>query len=587
MAYREPHPDEWCQEIEYGLEYRRRFGREDMWGEIEEMYYNSHPSMANDGPNILLSQGDAMLSTLIVPAPYVKVAAESPECVDAVPMVEATDNMLFQQMRLSEVVETSTLHSYLFGKGIIKCGYDSEWGYDPSLDLGGSLKLGLTLTQLNKQGTRQLEYNSTVQPGMPWARSCMPHDIVVPWGVKDIQDTPWIAHRVVRHIDDLRADAKYENTRSLSPQLSIRDFVESYRTITKAYKRMSTQEAEYIEFYEIHDRRTGKIFCVTWDHDKFLRNDASALQLNNQLPFVAVSFTPRTRAFWTTPDAAYLYHSQCEVSDIARQKTKQRRTSVVKFLANKDAITEEEVQKILSPDVGAVAFVESGHRLNEAITKFENTPTNYLDIQEESIRANAREQIGFSRNQVGEYQGGRKTATEAGIVDRSSQLRMSRRGLLIKRVYEDIFSIVNPIIFKNWTLSRWIKVIGQEQAQEFIKVNGPQMDGQYSYKIEFVDEKEVDQRKMQALQLYGMLAQDPSVDPIELRKFLVSQVNDPSFGKLFNANIRIQLQQQEMLAQQQALANGSAKPQAQNGKGNAGALSQLQLSNGSSRVQTS
>lgn len=585
MSYRELHPDEWQTEIEQGLEYRRRFGGEDLWGEIEEMYYNVHPSMANDGPNILLSQGDALLSQLTSPSPYLKVNSLTPECVATAPTVEATDNVLMQEMRLTEVIETSTLHAYQFGTGVIKLGYDSEWGYDPSLDLGGNLKLGLTLTQLDKKGTRQIEHNSNVQPGMPWARSCLPHDIVVPWGVKDIQDTPWIAHRVIRHIDDLKADPKYENTRNLKPSISLRDFVESYRTVTKTQKRMNTDMAEYVEFYEIHDRRTGKIFCVAFDHNEFLRNDQSALQINNQLPFVKISFTPRTRAFWTTPDAAYLYHSQCEISDIARQRAKQRRLAVVKFIANRDAMTEVELEKLLSPDVGAVAFVESGMKLNEAIIKVESTPSNFLDIQEEAIRANAREQIGFSRNQVGEYQGGRKTATEAGIVDRSSQLRMSRRGLIIKRAYEDIIKVVNPIIFKNWTLSRWIRVIGQENAEEFIKVNGPAMDGSYSYRIEFVDEKEVDQRKMQALQLYGMLAQDPSVDPIELRKFLVAQVNDPSFGKLFNANIRMQLQQQEM---QRAQQDPGSVQQGGSGKQPAAAqLPFLQQPNGSSRVQAS
>lgn len=558
MAFRELHPDEWMTEIEHGLEYRKRFGLEELWPDIEATYYNVHESMANDGPNIILSQGDALLSTLTTPSPYLKLSALSPECVDKAPVLEAVDNSLFEELRISSVVETSCLHAYLFGTGIIKLGYDSEWGYDPSLDLGGSMKIGLTLSQLNKTGTRQIESNSMVQPGMPWARSCMPQDIVVPWGVKDLQDAPWIGHRVVRHVDDLRSDAKYENTRDLKPQISMRDFVESYRSLQKMYRKGGTQEAEFIEFYEIHDRRTGKIICVTWDHPRFLRKDDNALQIDNQLPFVRISFTPRTRAFWTTPDAAYLYHSQCEVSDIARQKTKQRRISVLKFLYDGDSLSEEELQKILSPDVGVAAKVEAGRDLSRAIIKLENTPTNYLDIQEESIRANAREQIGFSRNQVGEYQGGRKTATEAGIVDRSSQLRMSRRGLLVKRVYEDIIKIINPIIFRNWTLSRWVKIIGQEVADEFISVNGPQMEGRYSYKVEFVDEKEIDQRKMQALQLYMSLSQDPSVDPLELRKYLVGHVNDPAFGKLFNASIRKAMNDQQM----QPNPDGTTKPQA-------------------------
>ena len=525
------------------------------------MYYNVHKSMMNDGPNILLSQGDSMLSSITVPRPTFLVSATSPEGVEAAPILESLDNKLLDALDMRTEVERAKLHAFLFGRGIIKIGYDSEWGYDPSLDVGGSLQLGLTLTQLNKTGTRRLEYDRTVKAGMPWVRSVPPHDIIVPWGTVKLDNTPWIAQRFVRHIDDLKADAKYTNTRDLLPQLSMRDFVQSYRSTRTTVGRTSTRDPEFVEMYEIHDRRTGKVFVVTADHKKFLRNQVDALQINNSLPYESIAFTPVSRAFWVTPDAFYLYFAQSELSDIAVQRTKQRRIATLKFLYDEDAIEESELAKILSPEVGTAAKVTGQRDLSKVIVRLDNNPNPMLQAEEELLRANAREQIGFSRNQVGEFTGGRKTATEVQKVDQASKLRLSRRGLASERLYQGIIRRVNDLIFENWTLPRYVEVLGPQLTQKWIKVSGPQLKAAYNYAVKFTDQNEARGRKMEALQLYEMLSQDPSVDAIALRQFLVGEFNDPEFGRIFDASIQSALRQRQVQSQGGGVQQGGGQRQ--------------------------
>jgi hypothetical protein len=538
MAFRELKSWEWLEEIEDGLDYRRRFGLEDKWGEIESIYYNTHKSMMNDGANLFLSQGDAMLSMITVPSPRVSIRALTPESVGRAPLLEQLDNTLLRDLRIQEEAETAALHAYLYGTAFLKVGYDSEWGFDPDLDLGGSLQLGLTLSQLSPQGNRRIEHDASVVPGMPWVRAVMPHDIVVPWGVKSVVNTPWIAHRVVRHIDDLHADPKYDNTGRLVPTLSMEDFVNSYRTNIRTIRTASTHKSEFVEFYEIHDRRTGRIYAVIKDYPKFIRNEPNSLQIENRLPFAQLSFTPRARAIWTTPDAFYLYHVQKELADVAIQRTKQRRISVLKFLYDSDSITEQELSKLLGPDVGAAAKVESGRDINQAIVRLENTPNLLLAQEEELLRGNAREQIGFSRNQMGEFQGGRRTATEVQTVDRSSQLRMTRRGLSMRKLYSDTLEIINNIIFDHWTLPRYVEVMGEDQASRWVELNGPQLRGRYHYDVDLVDEQELKARELEALQMYFTLSQDPSINPVALREWLTHAVNSPDFERLFHANLQ-------------------------------------------------
>ena len=547
MAFKQYTPLEWIEEIEHGIQYRRQFGIEDSWGRNEAVYYNVHRSMMNDGPNVLLSQGDAMLSSMVVPNPTFSVTATSPEGVATAPILESLDNKLIQTLEMREEVERATLHAFLFGRGIIKIGYDSEWGYDPSFDVGGSLQLGLTTTQVNKQGTRRLEHDRTIEAGMPWIRAVPPHDVVVPWGTTKLDNCAWIAQRVIRHIEDLKADRKYENTSRLLPQLSMQDFVDSYKNRRRMVQRKSTvRSPEYIEMYEIHDRRTGRVFVVVAEHSKFLRNQVDALQINNMLPYVSLNFTPVSRAFWVTPDAYYLMFVQAELSDVAVQRTKQRRIATLKFLYDENAISDEELQKIISPEVATAAKVTGGRDLSKSIMKLENTPNLLLHNEEEQLRANAREQIGFSRNQVGEFTGGRKTATEVNKVDQASKLRLSRRGVAMQRLYQGIIRHVNALIFENWTMQRYIEVLGPQQTQKWISASGPQLKAKYNYGVRFTDEAETQSEKMEALQLYAMLSQDPTVDALALKMFLVGQFNDPAFGRIFDASIQGALQQRAL-----------------------------------------
>jgi len=559
MSHKNPTPQDWLDHIRDGLEYRRLFGLEDRWGELEAIYYNVHQSMLNDGPNIFLSQGDAMLAQVTSPSPKIGVKPQTPGSVDRAPILQSLDNTLLEELKVAEAVDTASLHAYLFGRGILKIGFDSEYGYDPTLDVGGDLQLGMTLTQLNRQGTRRLEFDSTINPGMPWVRAVLPQDITLPWGVMDIDNTPWIAHRLVRHIDDLKADTKYSNTRNLKPNISIRDFTNSYRTAITVNLGHRTEGPEWVEFFEIMDRRSGRIFAVVPDQDKFIRNDINALMINNRLPYTSLAFTPRTRAFWTTPDAFYLLHIQNELSDTAVQRAKQRRLSVLKIIVDEGIIDEGNLQKLASPEVGAVLEITGGRDIDKAVKTFQVTPNLFLVQEEELLRANAREQIGFSRNQVGEFSSGRKTATEAATVAQSSQLRMSRRGLQVRNLYVDTMKVINGIVFKHWTFPRFVQVVGEEGATKWQQFRGGDLNGKYTYQIDLVDEAFERQMRFEALQLYATFSQDPSVNPAALQEYLLNKTNDPAFSRIFDADVRRQMPQMQQ-GRGSPPRNGQATP---------------------------
>jgi len=566
-------PEDWFEEIEDGLAYRRDFGLEDQWASIEAMFY-SVSDHTRSGPNLIYSTGDAFLASITGANPRVMIRPKMGADPHKAPILESVDNELVKELELEEAIATASLHAYLWGTGFLKFGYDSEYGWEPLLDVGldQGMPLGATMSQFNEQGKR-IEFSSMVRPGWPWGLPVLPHDIVAPWGVTGVRTSPWIAHRIVRHVDDVKADVKYENTGNLQPNISAKAYTESYLSpikitgVKSGRERASSKDAgnpEFVELWEISDLRDGHVKTISSEHKKFLRNEPDELLLNGILPFAELNFVPRTRSLWTTPDAHYLMAAQIEEEDIAKQSQKQRRCSVLKFLYQEGMIDDEELERALSSGVGlAVKVKPAGGPIKEVIQSLSFPNNNQaLQIDSEYNRRGARELVGFSRNQMGEFMGGRKTAREVLAVREGNTMRMGRRQKAVKKLYLRSIAILNEMVFRYWTTPRYAEVVGEGGAMEWVQYTGQTLAGPWSYEVQMSVEEEMtkSERELAALQLYQQLAADPAFDPIELRQFLTDSFNDQRISNIFsgggqNANLPVQMQ---------GMRQGGGKVSAQN-----------------------
>lgn len=529
---------DWFNEIARGLEYRRLYGMEDRWAQLEALAFNADPA-AERGPNLVYAMMDDMISTLHVPNPEILVDPLTSAEIDSSPVVEAVDNRLIDEMKMPEEMEIASGISYLWGTSVLKIGYDSEFGWDPTFDYGGTAQpMGLSLTQLD---TKQwaIEFND-YQAGMPWVKACLPHDIVVPWGTRDVDSAPWIAHRVVRHIEDCRADIKY-TTRGLKPIMSMSDFVKSYQTVVKPY-RVGVDDfyrslefegdAEYVELWEIHDKRTGKIYVIATGHKSFLRNETDYLQVSG-LPFVEVGFTPKVRNFWRTSDAMFLYQAQAELTDISMQSAKQRRMGVLKLLIREGMIDEFELNKLLSQDIGAAVKVKGD--IQQAVKDVNFGQNQQLYQEYDFVRNQARETTGFTKTQAGEYAGARTTGYEVSQVQGARQQRFTRRQKRVADIYTNTLRKVNEIIFRYWKAQRMIQVVGPEGMMAWQSFIGSQLKGRYSYRMTFQDAPfpSMEQQQGLAMQAYQMSMMDPTMDPIAARRFLMRSMRNGNFNTLW------------------------------------------------------
>lgn len=570
--------EDWRDEIARGLDERKEHGAEAYWAEIEALFYGQHESSASAGPNLILATGDALMSALTVPEPVYSVKALTPDDLEKAKVVQSILNGLLVDLNIRQEVEHMVLSAFLYGVGIGKVGFDSQYGFAPDRDIGGDLQpMNMTLTQFDRRG-RMIEFGGAM-PGEPWFQSVLPHDFVVPYGTHRLSQARWAAHRVVRHIEEVKADAKYEHTRDLQPTMTLEDYRASYlrpaalqirhtgRTTSSSQRK---SRCEYVELWEIHDRQTGKVIVFAEGHNKFLRKDIDPLQIDGQLPFVDLAFMPRARSFWTTPDALYLLPHQAELTDIHIQADKTRRTSVPKVIASSDAFEDDQLEKMTRADVNPIIFVRSGVPIDQAVKPFPQ-PNNYsLYNDAEFVRRASREMVGLSANQFGEFdRSTRRSATEANIVAASANQRLDRKQYAIRDTYIQIGQKLQQVVFSYWDDVRVTPYIGQDGAMQWARYQGTALRGRYRCKVSFHSEQTPAPAQQKEVAVgRAMLMAQLGIPAERIIRYLVEQMDDP------------------LLSQMVAEVMGNGQPQpAVGGPGGMGAVGTGPMAMGAAPVQ--
>ena len=557
MATRARTAAEWIEEIDQGLAFRKLFGLEQTWLDLEAKFFSvSHT--CDTGPNVLASKGDAIVSALSVPEVTAMVRPKTKESALTAPIVEAFDNQMLEGLDVADAMEFALTNAFLFGVGFVKLGYDSEYGYDPRLELD---EVGGSLSQYDEKG-RLLE-SGLARSGLPWGKAVLPHDVSLPWGTLQLNPgAPWVAHRVVRHVEDVKADKKYSNTSGLVGQVSMRDVIMGYSKMKETVEDAAGDALEpgggkdFIELREVMERRTRKIFVIArGTRPVMIREIANTLQVGNQLPWVDVCLTLRTRAFWVTPPAYYAAPHQKELDDLHLQAKMQRRASVMKVLARLNALTPESREALLSGVPAMLVEVEDTNQPLDDIVKVigNNVSINTLIHQEESaVQHNAREALGISRNLAGEYsEHARTTAAETDVVQKGGEMRLARKQKALRRAYRNFVRLLNGIVAAHWTTPMSIQVIGQDGAERWEIMRAEILQrGRFTYNISFSAEhfETPLARQRTAMQLYGSLMADPRVDKEALLEEVIASFGNPNVrsgpkpaGKGSSSDLQLQM----------------------------------------------
>lgn len=490
--------EDWKAEIKLALRYRRLYGRSNEWSRYKN-YYRGFFKEGTVPVNIIFAIGRSMIPQVYFRNPRVGIVPLKPGFTMHARVLERLDNWLIQEMNLKNTLKSMVLDSYLCGRGMGILGYDSEYGFDQSL-IGGEILGDVSLSTFSAKSGDRIEYNHDVAPGMPWFLRCNPVDFIVPWGTNRWEEAPWFGYRKMRPLRDILEDPKYENKTNLRAIYQSK-LDNSDRERENVIKNEDSK-TEWVEVWQIHDQKTGKVLAISLDHDKFLRDDQDGLQIEG-LPARVIGFNEDPDYFWWTPDCRLIEQQQLEMNDIRTMAKHHRRVAILKVLYDKGMVSKDALSKLLDGDVKAAVEIDAGASgdIRKAVALFQSHVPPDLAASAREVREDIREIVGFSRNQMGSFEesSGRRTAHEAEIVRAASMIRIDERRDAMADLLASTMRGVNQIIFQNWTEEKIIDVIGPDGARYWIRFTGKDIKGEFAERVN-PEEAQPENRNVQIMQ---------------------------------------------------------------------------------------
>lgn len=489
----------WKEEIKSGVRYRQIYGKPQEWRAYKNMY-RGFWGQGVVPVNIIYSIGRSLIPQVYFRNPRISITSKIPGFSAQAMVLERIDNYLMKETGLKYEMKSQVLDTYLTGTGPGILGYDSEYGFNPSFMVDSRYQ-DSGLTSFSKVGEK-IEYTDNVKPGMPWYLRCNPEDFVVPWGTRKWSEARWFAFRKMRTLSDIKESPIYSNTANLSApyHTKLEGSVDgNAQPKSPQYSEQDTESA-WVELWEVHDKKTKKVYGLSLDHDKFLRDDEDFLQFAN-LPARVLGFNEDPDYFWWSSDARLISVQQEEINDIRTMAKKHRRVGLLKMIVDK-TVSNEELEKLLDGDPKACARVDVGTQgdVRKLVAMLQSHVPPDLGVAAQECREDIREIIGFSRNQQGSFEapGGRRTATEVNTVRQASLIRVDERRDIMADHLTSIIQGYNEIIFDNWSDTRVIDIVGKDAVRYWVKFTGDEIRGHYNYTINPEEQTPQDQQSRRA-----------------------------------------------------------------------------------------
>lgn len=522
---------DWTSKVRSGIQYLETGKRVTKWETARKYYHNQYSDTAVT-VNLIFALGRALVPQLYFKCPTILVEPNRKGFDQGARILEAADTWLINHIGLKQQIKLGITDGFLTNIAVFKHGYHSIGTELPTNALEERTPEQLILAlqdylgeqaaeQVNQEDEERIKYSyhDWVKPDSPWVLRVQPEDFIVPKGCKDIYSAPWCAFRVLRPVEDFKADPVYSNTTHLKPNVTMNTKADI--ASPNRYKQIEG-DSEMVEAWEIWDKQEGKIIVVVEGHEKYLRNDKHGMNIDG-LPVEMLQFNPVGWDFWGESDVTQIQQQVIENNEVRTLEIKHMRAAVLKVLYDKNLISADQASKMESGDIGMVGVDGS-----PAAAIFQVTPTMSKDVFDvgEVIRGDIREVMNFSRNQLSEFSSGRKTATEAAIVQQAVQLRGDERRDQVADLIGAMFQRkINPMIFDYWTEQRAMQVTS---LGGWVKFTGPQIKGDYT--VTAIADSTVPltrvQRQMEAKEAFALFKGDPRLDQRRLYEWTISQLGE-------------------------------------------------------------
>lgn len=516
--------DYWISQVNGGINFRKKYAHEERWP-TWRAYYRGMWEGDILPVNLFFTLVRTVVPRVYFRNPGISVAPAKPGLLNAAfaQILERVDNKLITTMRIKEELKKIIHNSFMFGTGCGKLGFGAA--YTPSPDPAAE-KVEAPLVGRRKD--ESIEYSYLVRPNMPWFMSVSPGALIVPDGYASWHDMPWVANEIERTLEDVKADPRFKYTDELRPTM---------KKMSGHHGMRTEHTVEVVKMFEIRDKKWERVIVIAQDSpDKPLYVGEDELQYGNTVPMFPLIFNEDDEVFWGIPESMILEPHQLELNEINTQMMKHRRFALVKLLIEEGAMDKTEAQKLFKEGAPSVAWTKGPPK--QAIDQIQvaNIPQD-LVMSKQDVLQTVREQVGFGRNQFGEYYPKSRdvTATEAKIVETATAIRVDERRDMVADLMVDVFKGIHRVIFNYWDQEEVVEIVGPAGVPLWVQFKGSMLrEGAYEVSVDpdTMIPQTKDMRMQKAVGTYQILKENPLIDPMKLTKYLLREMHGVQYDDL-------------------------------------------------------
>jgi hypothetical protein len=531
--------------LSHAKRWREESGLDKTWERMLDLYKGKHfPKGINDEDriaiNIAFSTINVIFPSITVNHPKIEVMANNPKDEDRAVITEAVINYWWRHYNFRTPFRRAAKDFLTVGHGWIKVGYKFAEAEEDLAEGERRDKFEEMVSQAdqfameNPDMANEVPTDEEIAANVPSSKMVIledrpylervsPFDMFVDPEATSLDDAKWIAQRIIRPIEEVKADNRYSSRvrRDLKA-----DSVLSSDWLTQDQKRKVDSDVQRVTVWEFYDlqRETISVFAEGGD-DFLIDPQEMPYEFGHPYEFIANYEIPDE--FYPVGDLEMIEAPQQELNKTRSQMMNHRKKYGRKYLYRASALGPEGRQGLESnEDNIAIEVIDDNQPLGDVILPVPITPMS-SDLYQYSqiIEADMDKVSGVNEYARGATPEVRRTATEAAMIQDASNARSADKLALIELAIGNIARKVVQLAQQYMTGDQAARIVGAEGQQYWFDFSSEDIEGEFDFQVEGGSTQPQNDtfRRQQAVALMNSLAPliGSVIDPQQIAKHVL------------------------------------------------------------------
>ena len=409
-----------------------------------------------------------------------------------------------RQRVTDRVLQDATQDFVVLGNGFCKVGWahaEEEVDRDPGeveAELAEAIEADLRFAQLERReptdpdelADRVVLTERVAVEDEPYVEYVSPYDILVPVNARRMEESPWVAQRVVMPADEARANPQFDSGAldELSTMYGDRDGPwrsDDDEAVPGRSFGGDDDPFEQAEVFEFYDLRTRRLQVFQANAERPLYDDEMPYS-HRYPPFVHLrNFNDGGSRFWSFGDLENIAPLQHQLNEYVYEQMDNARRAGNKYMVDAAVYTDRVRELLESDQPDVVVPVElAGRPMGEVVQPVQRhgLPEDVYAAKHD-LQESMREVLGLNDFQTGGVGADRMSATAAAVVDGTATLRASGKRQQVEGAAAQIGLQILLLCQEFMDESRLVRVAGPDGAV-WLDVSVDDIRGEFDVKVE-------------------------------------------------------------------------------------------------------